>query len=139
MKVDGSCHCGNIQFDAEIDADKVLVCHCTDCQTLTGSAFRVTAPAKAESLRMRGGSPRIYVKVAESGAKRVQAFCPLCGTPLYSSTEGNPTEFFLRVGTLRQRASLRPAVQVWRRSAVSWLGDLESVPGSPEQQALTIK
>ncbi len=137
MKVNGSCHCGNIEFDAEVDANTVVVCHCTDCQTLTGSAFRVVAPAKAESFRMRGGSPRIYVKVAESGAKRVQAFCPVCGTPLYSSAEGNPTHLLVRVGTIRQRASLRPTVQIWRRSAVKWLKDLDSVPGSPEQQALT--
>ncbi len=93
MKVNGSCHCGNIEFDAEIDT--------------------------------------------ESGAKRVQAFCPVCGTPLYSSAEGNPTHMFVRVGTIRQRASLRPTVQIWRRSAVKWLKDLDSVPGSPEQQALT--
>ena len=139
MKVDGSCHCGNVEFEAEVDANNVVVCHCTDCQTLTGSAFRVVAPAKAESFHMRGGSPQLYVKLAQSGAKRVQAFCPVCGTPIYSSAEGSPTHFFVRIGTLRQRASLRPAVQIWRRSAVSWLHDLETAPGSPEQQALTVK
>jgi hypothetical protein len=139
MRVDGSCHCGNVKFDAEVDAGNVVVCHCTDCQTLSGSAFRVTVPAKAESFRLQGGSPRIYLKLAESGAKRVQAFCPVCGTSLYSSVEKNPTRLFVRVGTIRQRASLRPAAQIWRRSAVSWLEDLESVPGSPEQQALTAK
>ena len=137
MKVDGSCHCGNIEFEAEVDANTVVVCHCTDCQTLTGSAFRVIVPAKTESFRMRGGSPRIYVKLAESGAKRVQAFCPGCGTPLYSSTEVDPTHLFIRLGAIRQRASLRPTAQIWRRSAVTWLEDLDSVPGSPEQQALT--
>jgi hypothetical protein len=139
MKVDGSCHCGNLKFEAEVDADNVMVCHCTDCQALTGSAFRVVVPAAAESFRMLRGSPQIYVKVAESGARRVQAFCPVCGTPLYSSVERNPTHFILRTGTIRQRASLRPTVQIWRRSAVSWLHDLGTVPGSPEQQALTVK
>ena len=50
MKVDGQCHCGQIRYEAEIDADKVNVCHCTDCQTLTGTAYRVSAPAPAASL-----------------------------------------------------------------------------------------
>ena len=116
MKVNGSCHCGNIEFDAEVDASTVVVCHCTNCQALTGSAFRVIVPATTESFHVRGGSPQIYVKVADSGAKRVQAFCPICGTPLYSSAPGNPTHLFVRVGTIRQRASLRPTVQIWRRS-----------------------
>ncbi len=40
MKIDGSCHCGHISYQAEIDPDKVVVCHCTDCQTMSGAAFR---------------------------------------------------------------------------------------------------
>ena len=39
MKIDGGCHCGYITYEAEIDADKTLICHRTDCQTLSGSAF----------------------------------------------------------------------------------------------------
>jgi len=39
MKIDGGCHCGYITYTAEIDPDKVGICHCTDCQTLSGSAF----------------------------------------------------------------------------------------------------
>jgi hypothetical protein len=139
VKADGSCHCGNVKFDADVDADNVIVCHCTDCQTLTGSAFRVTVPVKVEAFHMRGGAPRVYIKTGESGSRRVQAFCPTCGTPIYSSAEVNPTHLMVRIGAIRQRASLRPAVQIWRRSAVSWLEELESVPGSPEQQALTVK
>jgi hypothetical protein len=41
MKVSGRCYCGQISFEAEIQPDKVRVCHCTDCQTLSGSAFRI--------------------------------------------------------------------------------------------------
>ena len=40
MKVSGRCYCGQISFEAAIQPDKVWVCHCTDCQTLSGSAFR---------------------------------------------------------------------------------------------------
>ena len=42
MKVTGRCHCGQISFEAEIDPTQVRICHCTDCQTLTGTAFRTT-------------------------------------------------------------------------------------------------
>lgn len=40
MKIDGRCHCGYITFEAEADPDKAGICHCTDCQSLSGSAFR---------------------------------------------------------------------------------------------------
>jgi hypothetical protein len=40
MKIDGRCRCGNITFEAEVDPATVVICHCTDCQTPSGSAFR---------------------------------------------------------------------------------------------------
>ena len=50
MKIDGACHCGYISYLAEIDPEKAGLCHCTDCQTLSGSAFRVSVPAAREGL-----------------------------------------------------------------------------------------
>jgi hypothetical protein len=37
MKIDGRWHCGAITYEAEIDPDMVALCHCTDCQTWSGS------------------------------------------------------------------------------------------------------
>ena len=136
MNVTGACHCNNIQFTAEIDAAQVFVCHCTDCQTLSGSAFRVNVPAPVSSFKVTRGQPKTYVKLAESGAQRLHGFCADCGTPIYSVAPVNPTIMFLRIGALHQRELLRPTKQIWLRSAVSWTRDLHSAPGSPEQQAL---
>ncbi len=44
MKVDGACHCGFMKIEAEVDPQKVTICHCTDCQSGTGSAFRISVP-----------------------------------------------------------------------------------------------
>jgi hypothetical protein len=48
MKVEGRCHCGKIEYEVEVDETKVQICHCLDCQTLTGSAYRVTIPASPD-------------------------------------------------------------------------------------------
>jgi hypothetical protein len=32
LKVEGSCHCGQITYEAEVDPDRVGLCNCTDCQ-----------------------------------------------------------------------------------------------------------
>lgn len=134
MHVDGGCHCGNIQFEAEIDPDAVSICHCTDCQQLTGTAYRVNVRVKAADFKQRGGKPSIYIKTAESGAKRAHAFCPQCGTPLYSTTpEPQPQAYGVRVGTLRQRAQLPPQRQGWCRSALPWSGNIEGLPKTAMQ------
>ena len=128
MKIDGACHCGYITYVAEVDPDKAGLCHCTDCQTLSGSAFRMSVPATKDAFSLRSGQPKIYVKTAESGARRVQGFCPRCGTPIYSTAEGDePKLYSIRVGTVRQRAALVPKVQIWSRSQLHWVTDLGSV------------
>ncbi len=123
MKISGSCHCGYITYEGEADPEKASICHCTDCQTSTGSAFRTNIPVAAEHFRMSGGKPTDYVKTtAESGNPRVQAFCPRCGTPLYSTSPGdNPAAYIVRIGKLDQRDQLMPKSQNWFRSAQPWL------------------
>jgi hypothetical protein len=129
MHVAGRCHCGAIRFEAEVDPALVGVCHCSDCQLLSGSAFRVTAPAALGSFRLLQGAPRVYTKTAESGRLREQAFCDVCGSQLYAVSPGpEPRVYSLRVGTLEQRAQLAPQVQIWTRSRLPWAGEIASLP-----------
>jgi len=126
MKVDGTCHCGAIQFEADVQPDTISVCHCTDCQKLTGSVFRANISAPAESFRILKGKPRIYIKTADSGAKRAHAFCPDCGMPIYASAIENTPSYSLRVGTLRQRYELgRPMREIWTGRRMAWLSPIE--------------
>ena len=55
MRVQGRCHCGRITYEAEIDPEDVSICHCTDCQMLTGSAYRVTVRAPGAGFRLLAG------------------------------------------------------------------------------------
>jgi hypothetical protein len=127
MKINGGCHCGAIAYEAEIDPASVAICHCTDCQTLSGSAFRTVVPAKREGFRMLAGEPKIYVKTADSGRKRVQSFCANCGTPIYSCDPTDPQVYSIRLGTAKQRDELSPRTQYWCRSALDWTKNLEPV------------
>ena len=131
MQVHGGCHCGAVAFEASVDPARVTICHCTDCQNLTGSAYRVTVAASAEGFRLTRGSPRTYVKVAERGNKRAQVFCSECGSHLYAHAAiERPDRLGLRVGCLQERAALIPRKRIWCESALAWsenLQDLERV------------
>ena len=128
MKVEGRCHCGQIAFEAEIDPGAVRICHCTDCQTLTGAAYRVNVQTPAASFSLKSGTPKIYIKIAESGNRRAHAFCPNCGTPIYATDPHEPKAYGIRVGTLKQRGELRPSQQIWYRSAQPWTADIRHLP-----------
>lgn len=129
MLVTGGCHCGHVTFKAEIDPAQVGICHCTDCQKLTGSPFRVTAPAPRSTVALTGAQPKLYRKMAENGNIRLQYFCGECGSPLFTAGEGDEAETWgIRWGSIDQRDQLKPSDQIWCRSAVDWLGEISTLP-----------
>jgi len=129
MKIDGHCHCGNVTYQADVDPDRVSVCHCTDCQTLTGSPYRVTVVASRDSIRLTSNAPKIYTKTGDNGLKRIQHFCSECGSLLFTSGEGtDAAEWGIRWGSIRQRKQLTPKRQMWCRSVLPWISELADLP-----------
>ena len=72
----------------------------------------------------------IYVKTINNGAQRAQAFCPECGSPIYSGPVGEAAQQFIaiRVGLIIQKDQLKPKKQIWCRSSLDWAQDLSDVP-----------
>ena len=134
MKIDGGCLCRHITYEAVVAPDKVAICHCTDCQTHSGTAFGVVVGITDGQLHLRSGTLKTFEKIADSGTRRALAFCPECGTRIHARTVGEGSSFFgLRLGTVNQRDQLTPKRQVWSRSAQGWLADLESIPKFEKQ------
>ncbi|GAA0546542.1 hypothetical protein FHS83_000766 [Rhizomicrobium palustre] len=126
MHVTGHCYCRKITFEAEADPATATVCHCTDCQEITGSPYRVVA--RATVFKILTGTPKVWIKTAESGNKRAHAFCPDCGSPIYAGApDGNLDVVTLRTGTLDQRRELEPKKQIWTRSALPWALDIHAL------------
>lgn len=133
MHIDGKCHCGLISFTGEIDPAGVTICHCADCQVMSGAPFRTVALVPIGQFNL-SGEPKRYTMV-QSGKRWMQAFCPECGTPLFAAAPESPTSVVVRLGCVTQRAQLRPSLQIWQHLALPWLSELASIPGSSEQRA----
>lgn len=136
MKINGECHCGAIEYEAELDLQNVGICHCSDCQALSASAFRTIAIVSGNTFIITRGTPKEYVKVGDSGNRRIQAFCSECGSGLYSTeVSDNPKAYNIRAGTVKQRHELIPRFELWRQSAVCWLPEIKETKkfdGNPE-------
>lgn len=91
MQIDGRCHCGHVTYQADIDPQRVSICHCTDCQRLTGSPYRVTVICSLDDILMTGQAPKIYARTGDNGRTRFQHFCGECGSPLFTSGRVVPT------------------------------------------------
>lgn len=129
MKINGSCHCGKITYNAEIDSDAVYLCHCTDCQSISGSPFRWAVPVAETNFKLLSGHPKTYTKkISDSGVESHQVFCPDCASPLYATnSKPGPKTFNLRLGTAEQRSQLKPKMQYWHRSVQNWVDEIDHV------------
>ena len=137
MNVDGGCFCGHVTYKAVIDPDRVVVCHCTDCQRHAATAYGVVAVVVDDQFEVTKGSLKTFEKTADSGKKRELSFCPECGTRIYAKPGPGETGLFgLRTGSINQRDELTPKLQVWTRSAQPWTADLTGIPGLETQSGL---
>jgi hypothetical protein len=129
MKIDGSCHCGYVTFEAEADPETTTICNCTDCQTMSGAPLRAVITTRPGTFLLISGKPTEYRKTSDNGVVRPQAFCPQCGTAIYSTTVGDdPKAYNVRLGVLRQRYELIPRRQIFARSQQAWVNDLAAIP-----------
>ncbi len=121
MKIEGSCHCGARSVTRRgCDPGKVVICHCTDCQTVSGAPYRANVPVLAEKFTLHG-EPKTYEKIAASGNVLVLAFCGgECGSALYSAKRDEPAVFNLRLrrGETARRTHAEGTVLVPLRHAM---------------------
>ena len=94
----GSCHCGNVRFEADTDlAQGTAKCNCTIC--FKSRAWMAFVPAG--SFRMFSGEANL--RDYQFGKKRIHhRFCAQCGVrPFAQGSDGKGNEFYaVRVNCL---------------------------------------
>ena len=128
MRITGGCFCKKIRYTATIDLKAVTICHCTDCQLNSGTAYGVVVGVTNEEFILEDGKLTYFEKIADSGARRSLAFCSTCGTRSYAKpADGKPGRFGIRVGTVHQLESLIPRQQDFFNSALDWVTDITNL------------
>jgi hypothetical protein len=100
----------------------VLTCHCSDCQTLTTSAFSLNGFVRSDTLEITQGEIKTWIRTAESGNRIPQNVCANCGVRIFTQPgEAEAPTRTLRLGTLDDTSWLRPAAAIWLKSAQPWV------------------
>ena len=73
IEINGGCYCGDIRIKGEISLDKIMACHCNDCQKFSGPPFRAVAVIAADDIKISGMVAE-FSKIAESGNERARVF-----------------------------------------------------------------
>lgn len=132
--IDGGCRCGACRYTlGEMPA--VYCCHCTDCQTGSGSAFSEQAFMPASALRATGPTKAFPVANAlKAAAKHIG--CTDCGTRLWNERDTRPGFVVLRVGTLDDTSAVEPRAHIWVQSKQRWLELPAGVPQFAQMEPL---
>ena len=122
MTREGGCGCGAVRYRLNREPMFVHCCHCTSCQTETGSAFAVNALIESDQVEILEGSPEPVMTPSESGRGQQVWRCSECRVALWS-TYGGAADIlrFVRVGTLDAPREVEPDIHIYTRSKLPWV------------------
>ena len=116
---DGGCLCGEVRYRLLEDPVGLHACHCTNCQTRTGSAFGMTMVVLATSVEILVGELRLHSFTTQDGLEQNTHCCPNCATCIWAEV-GETGLLALQPGTLDDTGWLEPIGHIFTGRAQTW-------------------
>ncbi len=138
VPLEGGCQCGAVRYRVTGRPLTFYVCHCTDCQRQSGSAFGESLQVRAADLDV-SGTVAEFQRMATSGRRMRCMFCPGCGTRLWHARAEGSEAVSLKAGTLDAPGGLRPVAHIWTASRQRWVeipADALHYEGQPDMDRL---
>ncbi len=119
LPLTGGCQCGTCRYEITAAPIVTYTCHCTACQSVTGSAFSMAILVEEQAFRMTQGELKPVERQGDSGRTVARLVCPDCGS--WISNGPRPDGRRVRVGTLDDTSWVKPTVHFWTRSKQPWV------------------
>lgn len=119
----GGCQCGSIRYKLVGTPQMLYVCHCTDCQQQSSSAFGMSLLMSPGDVDFTPSKKRLQTwdTHAEDGVIKRCAFCPDCGTRIMHSSDDPDEAVSIKAGSLDDTGWLQPVAHIWLSSAQPWV------------------
>jgi hypothetical protein len=127
----GRCLCGNVTLTIASDPIGARTCWCRDCQKFGGGNGTTNAFFPADSISQTG-ELSWYESTADSGNQTQRAFCPNCGSHVFTKGSGRPDMCGVRVSILDNSDLVAPYAVIWTDSAPKWAAFDDKVPHYPK-------
>lgn len=115
----GNCQCGAVEYLFSGTPMTCIACHCTDCQSGSGSAFSISMVVQTEDLKVHSGTLE-EDSFQLNGNQLVRVRCGICGTGLWYYNTAMPEVVALKPGTFKDTSWFTPVAHCWTRSAQPW-------------------
>jgi hypothetical protein len=119
---EGGCLCGSIRYRIAARPLTLTACHCTDCQTTSGSAFGMSLLLLERDFEMVAGRAHRFTKTfGDDGRSKHALGCRACLTRVWTEFSAFPQVMNVKPGTLDDTRGLDPVAHTWLRSAQPWV------------------
>lgn len=119
LPLTGGCQCGAIRYRMRGAPLVFYLCHCSECQRHTSSAYGESLRFRREAMEITG-ELKLTERRAESGTRRQGWFCPDCGVRIWHGSNTS-VEINIKAGTLDDTSWLVPAGHIWTRSKQAFI------------------
>ena len=123
----GGCLCNALRYRFKTEPQTVYICHCTECQKVSSSAFGMSVRVNGHDFTITEGNGKIIKTTADSGRIKEGLFCPECGTRI-SNKPTSSNLVVVKAGTLDNPNWFKPIAHIWTRSAQSWFSFSDELP-----------
>ena len=122
--ITGCCLCGAVRFEIENSFEKLYLCHCTQCQKISGSIHVSNLFGSTDTFRWLSGERNIQrYDYPERGF--TNAFCGTCGCGVpYLNQRG--TAMVVRSGTLSGEPRFSSLRKIFYSERAEWIESVGS-------------
>ena len=114
-----SCCCGQLRIELEGELLGAGLCHCLNCQRRTGSVFAALAGFRAPYTVH--GTATEYVFTGDQGTRFKFRFCPVCGSTVFHTEEGQGASVSVAVGAFADPGFPAPRASVYECRRHAWV------------------
>ncbi|MBX3033558.1 MAG: GFA family protein [Bdellovibrionaceae bacterium] len=128
--IQGSCLCGQVQFEAAEVVGPFELCHCNRCRKFSGSAFMAGVYAKRDGFRFLRGIDFVNsfeAPILEKPPAYRSCFCRECGSPM-PDPKNNSALVEIPAGTLDENPGIQPDKHIFVEFKATWFHIEDSLP-----------
>lgn len=132
----GRCQCGKLRYQFQGLPLTCYACHCTDCQSASGSAFTLSMIVNNEDVNITQGD--IAINSFEHKGNLLNRYhCEQCGAGIWYRADSIPGISALKPGTLDETDWFKPVAHVWTQSALPWVTFDDNTPRYEQQPEMS--
>jgi len=124
---EGRCHCGAVQWQAQLPTTIVLNCHCNMCRQLSGADYSSWVVIKDAQFTLLQGADQLQSYQASTHFSKT--FCRRCATPVsLVNLDKFPGHTYVARGTVSTDIDLPVNLQVYTDDKACWAALAADIP-----------